>query len=451
MEENQLVIAIITLIVLILLNGFFAASELAFVNLNDNKVKRMADKGDKKAQKLYDLISRPSLFLSTIQIGITLAGFLSSAFAADFFADPMAQTFYDLGVPLSLNALNSISVVVITIVLSYFTLIFGELVPKQLAMQKAEAIANIAVGPVSLLAKVSAPIVKFLSFSIRLIFKLFGADPNAENEEATEEDIRLLVDLGREKGTIHPVERVMIENIFEFNDTTALNIITHRTDMVVLPVDATFDDILALINKYQYTRFPVYDDNIDNIVGVLHVKDLFQYMRQNKGASFVLKDAMRSPHFVQDSQTIDKLFAKMRKENTHLAIVLDEFGGTQGLITLEDVIEEIVGEITSESMETNFQDDELEQISDNHYRVIGTYRLRDLEQVLHTSFPTDEFDTVRGFLINELGHVPSKNDEAVVKYKHFTFKVEVIKDNRIETVLITADHAEEDNPVNETE
>lgn len=443
-------IAIVTLIILILLNGFFAASELAFVNLNDNKVKRLADQGDKKAQKLYDLISRPSLFLSTIQIGITLAGFLSSAFAADFFADPMAQTLFDWGIPLSLNALNSISVVVITIVLSYFTLVFGELVPKQLAMQKAEAIANIAVGPVSLLAKVSAPIVKFLSFSIKMIFKLFGADPNAENEEATEEDIRLLVDLGRERGTIHPVERVMIENIFEFNDTTASNIITHRTDMVVLSVDSELDDILNLINTYQYTRFPVYEEHIDNIVGVLHVKDLFQYMRKNNGASFILKEAMRPPHFVQDSQTIDKLFAKMRMENTHLAIVIDEFGGTQGLITLEDVIEEIVGEITSESMEARLQEDEIKQLSDDQYRVVGTYRLRDLEQVLHTHFPTDEFDTVRGFLINELGYVPAEKDKAKVTYKHLIFEVEIINENRIETVLITVNKSDDKNAFNKS-
>ncbi|OJF94166.1 hemolysin [Alkalibacterium sp. 20] len=438
-----MVIAILTLIVLILVNGFFAASELAFVNLNDNKVKRLADNGDKKAQKLYNLISRPSLFLSTIQIGITLAGFLSSAFAADFFADPMAQALNDLGVPLSINTLSTISVVLITVILSYFTLVFGELVPKQLAMQKAEAIANIAVGPVSLLAKISAPIVRFLTFSIKLIFKLFGADPNAENEEATEEDIRLLVDLGRERGTIHPGERVMIENIFEFNDTTASNIITHRTDMVVLAVDSSLDDILKLVNKYQYTRFPVYEEHIDNIVGVLHVKDLFQYMRKDNGASFILKDVMRSPHFVQDSQTIDKLFAIMRKENTHLAIVLDEFAGTQGLITLEDVIEEIVGEITSESIEPGVHDDEMKKLSDNQYRVIGTYRLRDLEHMFNMSFPTDEFDTVRGFLINELGHVPMKEDKAKVRYQHLTFEVEDINENRIETVLITVGESNE--------
>lgn len=437
MEENELVIAILTLIILILVNGFFAASELAFVNLNDNKVKRQADNGDKKAQKLYALISKPSLFLSTIQIGITLAGFLSSAFAADFFADPLSQALFDIGVPLSINVLRTLSVVAITVILSYFTLIFGELVPKQLAMQKAEAIANIAVGPVSLLAKISGPIVTFLSFSIKLIFKLFGADPNAESEEATEEDIRLLVDLGRERGTIHPVERVMIENIFEFNDTTASNIITHRTDMVVLPLDSTFDDILKVINQYQFTRFPVYSEHIDNIVGVLHVKDLFQYMRKDNEGTFVLKNVMRAPHFVQDSQTIDKLFAKMRIENTHLAIVLDEFGGTQGLITLEDVIEEIVGEITSESMEPGFFNDEVQQVSENQFRVIGSYRLRDLESLLNVNFPTDEFDTIRGFMIDELGHVPSAKDKAIIEYKNLIFEAEKIKENRIETVLIT--------------
>ncbi|MGO1919731.1 MAG: hemolysin family protein [Alkalibacterium gilvum] len=438
-----MIIAIVTLIILILLNGFFAASELAFVNLNDNKVKRKADNGDKKAQKLHALISKPSLFLSTIQIGITLAGFLSSAFAADFFAGPMAELLFDLGVPISLGALNSISVVVITIILSYFTLVFGELVPKQLAMQKAEAIANIAVGPVTLLAKISSPIVKFLSFSIRMIFKVFGADPNAENEEATEEDIRMLVDLGRERGTIHPGERVMIENIFEFNDTTTSNILTHRTDMIALSTTFDLDTVLYYVNKYQFTRFPVYDNNIDNIVGVLHVKDLFQHMKKDNGSSFALIEVMRAPHFVQDSQTIDRLFARMRQKKTHLAIVLDEFGGTQGMITIEDVIEEIVGEITSESMEPDMYDDEITQLSSNQYRVIGTYRLRDLEHTLDISFPTDDFDTVRGFLINELGHVPTENESKKVIYKNITFVIEGIDDNWIETVLITKNNDKE--------
>jgi len=221
--------------------------------------------------------------------------------------------------------------------------------------------------------------------------------------------------------------------------------------MIALPVESPLDDILDLVNKYQFTRFPVYAEHIDNIVGVLHVKDLFQYMKQDHGASFLLKKAMRSPHFVQDSQTIDKLFAKMRQENTHMAIVLDEFGGTQGLITIEDVIEEIVGEITSESVETRMDADEITQISDGRYRVIGTYRLRDLEETLSVRFPTDDFDTVRGFLINELGRVPKKSERATVKYQHLIFEVEEINENRIETVLITVDHSNEEDADDKSE
>ncbi|WP_423190487.1 hemolysin family protein [Alkalibacterium sp. f15] len=443
-------IALLTLIVLILVNGFFAASELAFVNLNDNKVKRMADKGDKKAQKLHQLISRPSLFLSTIQIGITLVGFLSSAFAADFFAEPMARALYDMGVPLSLNVLVTISIVMTTLVLSYFTLIFGELIPKQLALQKAETIANIAVGPVSLLAKISAPIVRFLSFSIKLIFKIFGADPNAESEEATEEDIRLLVDLGRERGTIHPVEKAMIENIFEFNDTTASAILTHRTDMVALSVDSKLYEIIGIINKYKFTRFPVYEEHIDNIVGILHVKDLFRYINLDKDIPFKLKDVMRAPRFVQESQTIDKIFAEMSKEHTHLAVVLGEFGGTQGIITIEDIIEEILGEITSESKKPKSDDNEIAQLSDHQYRVIGTCRLRDLERTFNVVFPTGEYNTVRGFLINELGHIPSEGEKAETRYKHLTFEVEDINENRIESVLITVDESSGENTIKQT-
>lgn len=430
-------IAIITLIVLIFVNAFFAASELAFVNLNDNKVKRMAENGDKKAIKLYNLISKPSLFLSTIQIGITLAGFLSSAFAADFFAGPLAQALYDLGVPISLGILNTISVVVITVILSYFTLVFGELVPKQLALQKAESISNIAAGPISILAKLCLPIVKFLTFSINTVLRLFGVDPNEESEEATEEDIRMMVDLGRERGTINQAEKLMIDNIFEFNDKIATDIITHRTDMSVLSVDLRLDEILEQINKYRYTRFPVYEGDIDNIVGVLHVKDLFKYIKLDGSETFDLKEVIRKPFFVLESQTIDVLFSKMQKDNIHIAIVLDEFGGTEGLITIEDVIEEIVGDISSESNGAGFSKKQIKEISPNQYILEGTFRLWELEDILKVELPTEEFDTVSGFLISEIGYIPSEDEHLVITYKNITFEVKKIVENRIENIVVT--------------
>lgn len=428
-------IAIVTLIILILINGFFAASELSFVNLNDNRVKRLADQGDKKSKQLYKLISNPSLFLSTIQIGITLAGFLSSAFAADFFAGPISQRLYEWGVPLSLGALNTLSVVVVTIVLSYFTLVFGELVPKQLALTRGESIAKIAVGPISVLAKISSPIVKFLSFSIRVVLKLFRVDPDEKNEEATEENIRLMVDLGKERGNIKPLEEWMINNIFEFNDTTVMNIITHRTDMSAFPIDATFEEIMTEINETRFTRYPVYEDDIDNIVGTLHVKDLFVFFANSQ--SFNLKEIIRTPHYVLDSQTLDRVFTKMQKGNTHLAIVIDEFGGTQGLITIEDVIEEILGDISSESVEPDFDKSDIKRLSHNRILVEGSTRLRDIEEVLNVSLPSDSFETIRGLIIDLIGRVPSNGEEFTTEYKDVSLNVREVRDNQIEEIVIT--------------
>lgn len=438
-----MVVAITTLIVLVIINAFFAASELAFVNLKDNKVRRMAENGDKKAKKLYQLISKPSHFLSTIQIGITLAGFLSSAFAADFFAGPLAQFLYNSGVPVSLGVLNTISVIVITIILTYFTLVFGELVPKQLAIQKPEAISNIAVGPISIMAKICLPIVKFLTFSINIVLRLFRVDPNAQNEDATEEDIRMMVDIGGERGTINHSEREMIDNVFEFNDKTASDIITHRTDIAAFPVEMDFNEILDQIDNYRYTRFPVYEGDMDNIVGVLHVKDLFPFVKHENMETVNLKHVMRKPYFVMESQTIDVLFSHMRNENIHIAIVLDEFGGTEGIITIEDVIEEIVGDISSESREQGFSEEEIEQLSPTQYLVEGTCRLWELEDIFSVEFPTEEFDTINGFLINEIGYIPSKEDKPVVTYSNLTFNVKEIEDNRIQNVIVTVENKQD--------
>lgn len=427
---------------LIVINAFFAASEMAFVNINENKIKKRADEGDKKAGKLYKLISQPGLFLSTIQIGITLAGFLSSAFAADFFAGPLAQFIYDLGVPLSLGVLNTIAVVVITIILSYFTLVFGELVPKQLALQKPEEVSNMAVGPISFLAFICSPIVKFLTFSINTVLRLFRVDPNAEEEEATEDDIRMMIDLGDERGTIKTEERLMIENVFEFNDKVVTDISTHRTDMAALEVHLEIDEILEEINTYRFTRFPVYENDPDNIVGVLHVKDLFQYIFQDHTDTFDLRKVVREPHFVLESQPIDVLFTHMKKNNIHIAIVLDEYGGTEGLVTIEDVIEEIVGEISSESNEPGHLEEEMEQVASNQYKLDGTFRVWELEDLLHLDLPSEEFDTISGFLINELGYIPKEDEKPIISYENLHFEVKKVMENRIEEVLLTVDPEE---------
>jgi len=435
-----LTIAVITLIVLILLNAFFAASEMALVGLNDNKVKRMAEEGDKKAKMIYNLISEPSRFLSTIQIGITLAGFMASAFAADFFAGPLAQLLYNLGIPLSLDVLDTVSVVVITLLLSYFTLVFGELVPKQLALQKAESIANFAVTPLTWLFKVCLPLVKFLTISTNTVVRLFGVDPNAKNQEATEEEIRMMVDVGGEQGTIQITEKLMINNIFEFNDKFVSDIATHRTDLSVLSIDASLQETIQLINLYQYTRFPVYEGDIDNIVGILHVKDLFQFIDQENEKPFDLKELVRTPYFVLETQRVDVLLTDMQKNNIHIAIVLDEYGGTEGLITIEDVIEEIVGEISSES--DGSEEEEIKKLAANKYSIEGITRLYKIEDVLKVDLPSEDIDTLSGFLIGEIGYIPSIKERPVIIYKNLLFEVTEVVENRIENVIVTINNSE---------
>lgn len=433
-------IAITTLIILILINAFFAASEIALIGLNDNKVKQQAEAGHKKFILLFNLISEPSRFLSTIQIGITMAGFLASAFAADFFAGPLTAWLNTLGLPLPYSTLNTVSVILITMLLSYFTLVLGELVPKKLALQKSEQISLAVARPLTGLFTIFSPLVKFLTFSTNGFVRLLGADPHAKDEDITEEEIRMMVDVGGERGTIQRLEKAMINRIFEFNDKSVSNIITHRIDMAALPVEATLEETIKEINEHPYSRLPIYDGDVDNIIGILHVKDLFRYLDQFSHTDFSLKNVMRKPYFVIETRKIDELFASMKKQNIHIAIVLDEYGGTEGLVTIEDIIEEIVGEISSEDILFHTQlgaNEEFQEIGTNEYVVKGTIGLYQLDEMLAIGLPIHEFDTLNGFLIHELGHIPSSDEEVVIPYNKAEFKATKIGGNRIEEVFIT--------------
>lgn len=435
-----LVVSVLILIVLILLNAFFAASEIALVSLNDNKVKREAERGDKKAIMLDKLLKEPGRFLATIQIGITLAGFLASAFAADTFATPLAAALYDMGVPISEAILNTISVIVITILLSYFTLVIGELVPKQLALQKAEAIANIAVKPLTLLFKISLPVVSFLNFSTNTIVRLFGVDPNAENEEATEEEIRMMVDIGGEKGTIRSDEKLMINNIFEFNDKEVSDIMTHRTDMMTIDIDTPLAEVVDVVNEKRYTRFPVYEGDVDHIIGILHTKDLISFINKVND-SFQLRDILRKPYFVMETQRIDAIFKDMQKNNVHIAIIVDEYGGTDGLITIEDIIEEIVGEISSEHGVSDQENHEITKISAYEYHIAGYTHLYDIEYQLSLDLPVEDYETLNGFLVGKIGYIPDPGENPSITYKKVTFTVEEVSEKRIEKVHVKINNA----------
>ncbi|WP_163580679.1 hemolysin family protein [Gracilibacillus saliphilus] len=430
-----MVLSFLILVLLILINAFFAASEISLVALNDNKIKKRAEQGDKKSIKLQALLSEPGRFLATIQIGITLAGFLASAFAADRFAGPLAEWLVDIGVPIAIPLMKTIAVVTITILLSYFTLVIGELVPKQLALQKAETIAYKTVSPLSILFKISYPFVKILNLSTNLIVKLFGVDPHAKQEEANEEEIRMLVDIGGERGTIENDEKRMIHNIFEFNDKTVSDIMTHRTDITAINVESSIEEILDIINDKRFTRFPVYEEDIDHIIGVLHMKDMFSYLKTNDQT---WNHLLREPYYVMESQPIDVAFRDMKKHNIHIAMVVDEYGGIDGLITMEDMIEEIVGEILSEHhLPGEDEASSVKKVNTNQYEVEGTTHLYLLEEAFQMELPSEDFETVNGFMVHQLGYIPKNSERPAISYKNLIFEAVEISDYRIEKVLIT--------------
>jgi putative hemolysin len=434
---------ILVLVVLILLNAFFAASEIALISLNDNKVKLMAETGNKKAILLHKLLSEPSRFLATIQIGITLAGFLSSAFASESFAGELSTFLYHAGVPIPKDLLDTISVVVITLLLSYFTLVFGELVPKKLAMSKAEPISMVAVTPLTILSRVTAPFVKLLTVTMNVTVRLFGVDPNADDEEVTEEEIRMMVDVGKEKGTIQDSEKEMINNIFEFDNKTVSDIMTHRTNIVAIPIVYTLKETVHTVNVEKYTRFPVYEDHVDNIIGILHAKDLIKFIEDSKPESFDLRNMIREPYFVLESKRIDHLFKEMQKNNVHMAIAIDEYGGTDGIVTIEDVIEEIVGNIFDEYDEPETIEEEILELDEHHYLIAGTTNLYEVEDVVKKELPTQEYDTLSGFVIGQLGYIPVEDGQhPSVEYENITFTVEKANDRRIIQVRVTINEEE---------
>lgn len=431
--DTGLLLQIFFLVVLVGVNAFFASSEIAIISLNDNKIKKMADEGHKKAGLLQALISEPSRFLATIQVGITLSGLLASAFAAESFADRLSGTVVATGIPIDPSIVKLLSLVAITILLSYFTLVFGELVPKRVAMQKPEQISMIAIKPLSVLSRITSPFVRFLTLSTNFIIRIFGGNPDADEEEITEEEIRMMVDVGQEKGVIQGSEKEMINNIFEFDNTLVSEIMTHRTDIIAVPIDAELDEILDMAINEKYTRVPVYEDVIDNIIGILHLKDLIPFLKDNQRESFSLRKIIRQPYYIPASKKTDQLFTEFQKNKVHMAVVIDEYGGTAGIVTIEDLLEEIVGNIWDEYDE---EEREIEKIDENTFVINGTMELDEVDEFLDIRLPVDSYETLSGFLIGELGRIPEEDEKPVVEYEGIVFKVEEIDEKRIAKVKV---------------
>jgi putative hemolysin len=429
----DLFIEILILVLLIFVNAFFAASEIALISLNDNKVKIMAENGHKKAVLLRKLLEEPSKFLATIQIGITLAGFLASAYAADTFANRLVDWAVDAGIKVPQQIMHAVALVFITLILSYFTLVFGELVPKRLAMQKYEKISMAAVTPLHAIAFIASPFVNFLTMSTNFFVKLFGGDPEHTEDIITEEEIRMMVDAGEESGTIQEMEKEVINNIFDFDDKVASEIMTHRTEVVGLPLDSELKHVLTVVNREKYTRLPVYEDSLDDIVGILHVKDLFSYLATKPDKQFNLSELIRKPYFVPESKKTGSLFKELQMSKTHMAVVIDEYGGTAGIVTIEDLIEEIVGNIFDEYDE---EIKEYEKIDDSTFLFDGSVRLERVEELASVPMPVDEYETLSGFVIGQLGRIPNAGEHLVLELDDYLLKVEAVDEKRISKIKL---------------
>ena len=417
--------SIIILIILILINAFFASAEIAFISLNDAKIDIQAKEGNKKAKKIQNMLKNPSKFLATIQIGVTLAGFLSSAFASDTFADKLAPVLNTWIPSLSISTWKSISIIIITIILSYFTLVFGELVPKRIAMKYYEKVSFASIGVIKKISVITAPFVKFLTFSTNVVSKLFGVT-GEEEDNVTEEEIRMMVDVGEEKGTIEEEEKEMINNVFEFNDKFVSEIMVPRNKIFALDVDMTIAEVIEKLSvDMRYSRIPVYDENMDNIKGIIYIKDL---LISNKNKNSKIKSLVKEAYFVSETKRVNELFQELRKDKKQIAIVLDEYGGTAGMVTMEDILEEIVGEIYDEY---DKETDKFKKIDNNTFLFDASIALYDVEKFLDIDIDEEDVDTLGGYLIKKLDRIPKDGEKPIVETEKVTYKIEKVKDRKI--------------------
>ena len=427
---------IILQVVLIALNAIFACAELAVLSINETKLERMADQGDKRAKRLVKLTQEPAKFLATIQVAITLSGFLGSAFAADGFSEPLVDWIISLGVGIPRATLDAAAVVLITLILSYFTLVFGELVPKRVAMKRAEALGLGISGLVSGISSVFKPIVWLLTVSTNGVLRMMGIDPNEIDEQVSEEEIRMMVDAGSEKGAIDEQEKEFIQNVFEFDDLTAEEIAVHRTEVTILWMEDSMEEWAGTIHDSRHTLYPICEGSPDHIIGILNAKDYFRLDDRSREA--VMENAVKEPFFVPETTKADVLFRNMKKTRNAMSIVLDEYGGVVGIITLNDLIERLVGDLGEDTEEEAAAEPHIEQLDENTWAIIGNVELFDIEQALEVELGMEEVDTFTGLVFGELDIIPSDGEQDIeLDFKGLHIQILRVGDHQIAFAKVT--------------
>lgn len=433
--DSSMIVLLFFQVVLIALNAVFASAEIAVLSLNETKLEKMAEKGNGRAKRLVRLTKEPARFLATIQVAITLSGFLGSAFAADNFSEPLVDWMINMGISIPRATLDAGAVIFITLVLSYFTLIFGELVPKRIAMKKPEQIAMGISGLVSGISIVFKPIVSFLSVSTNLVLRLCGIDPKEEEEQVSEEEIRMMVDVGSEKGTIEHQEKEFIQNVFEFNDIMAESIATHRTDVVMLWTEDDMEVWAETIHNSRHTFYPVCDGSPDNVIGVLNAKDYFRI--DDKSRNKVMEQAVYPAYFVLETTKADVLFRNMKANKSAIAIIIDEHGGMTGIVTMNDLVEELVGDLNDDTEDAKSRELYVEKVEEHTWLVHGNPELEVIEDALGIEIASEGFDTLSGLVFQKLGVIPEDGTQNIeLEIQGMQIHITCIREHQIEETVI---------------
>ena len=422
---------------LILLNAIFACAEIAVIQMSDLRIDQLVEEGNKKAKKLKKLKEQPSGFLATIQIAITLSGFLGSAFAADNFAGLLVDWLTDLGVKIHAATLNSIAVILITLILSFITLVFGELVPKRLAMKKTEKIALGLAGLVYAISKIFSPAVALLTFMTNLVLRMFGVDPKVDEEDVSKESIQMMVDAGSD---IDEEEKEIIRNLFEFDDLTAEEFATHRTEISLLWKEESVEEWDQTIHDARHTYYPICDETVDDIIGVLNAKDYFRLADHTK--EYIMEHAVQPAYFVPSTVRADVLFRQMKQSRKHFAVVLDDYGGTFGIVTMNDLLEQLVGDLDDNTSAPE-EPDEIQVMDSGTWRITGTAPLADVAEQLGTTLPIEEYETFGGLVFGCYGSVPDDGTTFEIDIENLHIKVTEIRDHRLEASVVCLIQTEE--------
>ena len=423
--------ALIIQIVLIAVNALFASSEIAVISMSEARLKMLSEEGDKRADRLLNLTKQPAKFLATIQVAITLAGLLGGAFAAENFADPIVDLILSLGVSAPRSALHSAVVFLITLVLTYFSIVFGELVPKRLAMKKTESLSLSLSGILFFMSKICAPLVFLLTVSTNALLRLLGIDPNQNEEVVTEDEIKMMLMEGSQQGTIENDENEIIQNVFDMNDTSAEEVSTRRRDVVCLYLEDDMSVWADTIRGSHYTYFPVCGESQDDVVGVLNTKDYFRL--DDLSRKSVMKNAVDKPFFVPEGIRADQLFSRMKQERKYFAIVIDEYGGMSGIVTVHDLMEELVGDMDDED---TVREVEIRQLSDSRWEILGSADLEEVAEKLDVQLPTDEHETFNGLVCGIVGRVPDEGEQFSCEGYGLKIDVKNVTGHRVETAVV---------------